>query len=102
MVRYMRKDELDRFRVKRIQISRGDIFRALILTKTKEFHVVKGLPEGCVVQEVYYDPMTRSFWFIVQHEDFPVIKEGEIIPELDERFLVRMEYDLYDPDEAMR
>lgn len=38
--------------------------------------VIKELPDGCLIDGVFYDPMHASFGIIVLHDLFPVVEQG--------------------------
>lgn len=40
--------------------------------------VLKGLPDGCIVEYVHHNPLSRSMDFVVYHEDWPTVPDGMI------------------------
>lgn len=66
-------------RIRRIQIT-GFLLTKLC-TLDNEFHskCIKGLPEGA--RFLYSIPeSTYGIWFVVEHESFDALEDGQIIP----------------------
>ena len=56
----------------------------------------KNIPYNVVYQLVHYDPQRDSFYFILLHESFEIVSEGEAVPEIDFEKFERVEIEVSD------
>lgn len=69
-------------RYKRFKAHIQFITNSCIEGKTYTFKCVKGLPEGVKYVRAGHD-FEGNIFVIVEHESFPEIKNGDLIPELE-------------------
>lgn len=50
---------------------------------TGDLTCVEGLPDDITLKRTYEDPRRQAYVFIFESEEFPVVEEGEEIPETD-------------------
>ena len=63
---------MDPNRVQLMSVPESFVFDAFMKMKGR-------LPEGCEVVGVHHDWITRSFKFVVRHESFPPVPEGNTL-----------------------
>lgn len=72
-------------RVKFFVASQSDVFallthRHLDCGNYLQVESLAGVPDGCLVESVHYEPASLAFYFCVYHPTFPLITEGALIP----------------------
>ena len=68
-------------RYKRFKAHLDFIVKSCIEGKEYHFKCIKGLPEGTKYIRAGHDELANIF-VIVEHESFPEVKYGDLIPEL--------------------
>ncbi len=69
-------------RLRAYPISEDDVFELLLCPQQRpsefvDLPVIKGVPDGATIERVLHQPADKCFWFILYHESFPVVPDGE-------------------------
>lgn len=66
-------------------VSGDNLFR--LLSPDKVVYVLNGLPDGAVFKGANYDYFRGQFAVCVGHESFAEVADGQVIPQIDVRFV---------------